>query len=690
MMPIGQAMMKWRRGAIEGNAAKFAAPRLGRAEGKPARALANWILSAFSRVSRWGLACGLLCGLFGNLPRSAGQSSMETVPGPKSAPGQPLPSDVSQLSTPAAQSQNADPIARQLQGIVSQAIADLDPSRLPNVQQAKEQVESQLASLEVYLNPTSSNGQSWSKFLRLDAVRQELQAERPNLGNLVDLELNMRQNYPGLEYGPFTAFRQSLSAWIRGLRYGQSPQQTVEQLEQKLQLLWESLDEPVTSAGTDRNYAVGLMVNYLHEMNQVPSAVSQITQLFSSPNLHAYVRESFINRVIARPLSEPNPVNECILGTRVVGQACLNGNVAADLLPMVGGVALKLNLTGNISSISNGYNRGVVLGTSSFAPVHASKAIYVTPQGISTSPAMAAANLTSSINSIHHPMRLIRRIASRKAAEQKPLADAIAEGRLENRLRSQYEQQVELQLATARVSLASFQSQSPPELTRLGMDLPAYSFHSDDLQVYGQIKQAGPFQLAASANSGLPKPTSSDLVVEAHQSALVNALDIVLGDRTIRSADLDDYALQVAGKVPEEILQEANGEPWSVSLATYRPVEIEFDDSHIVIKLRITRMTRGSQALDDGAFVKAVYVPDFSQGVLTLTRQGEVELTFARASRGLRVVTLRSFLKGKFEAFFKEQFVSQRLDLASRFPNLPRLTFDSWKIDNGWLQVGLR
>ena len=94
--------------------------------------------------------------------------------------------------------------------------------------------------------------------------------------------------------------------------------------------------------------------------------------------------------------------------------------------------------------------------------------------------------------------------------------------------------------------------------------------------------------------------------------------------------------------------------------------------------------------MDDGAFAEAVYVPSYSQGVLTLTRQGPVEVTFARASRGLRVVTLRSFLKGKFEAFFKEQFVSQRFDWAARFPNLPPMNVDSWKIDDGWLQVGLR
>jgi hypothetical protein len=99
-------------------------------------------------------------------------------------------------------------------------------------------------------------------------------------------------------------------------------------------------------------------------------------------------------------------------------------------------------------------------------------------------------------------------------------------------------------------------------------------------------------------------------------------------------------------------------------------------------------MTRGSQALDDGAFITAVYTPNYHQGVLTLTRVGEVEITFARAVRGVRVVTLRSFLKGKFDLFFKEQIVTERLEAASRFPNLPKLNLSAMTIDDGWVQLG--
>ncbi len=629
------------------------------------------------------------------------QAGRETVPPPVGSQAKPLAG----ASAASATEQNpvepkvaekplvatsSDPTSRQLQSIIIQAMSGLDSSKIPNLEVAKQRLSASVTRLENYINPASANGQAWSKFLKLETLKKELQAERPNVETLVGLELNMRQNYLGLEYGPYLEVRQAIGETVKALRYGFAPDKTVELLEVKLKQLVETLDEPVVGAGTDRSYAVGLMANYLHEMNQAPTALAQIHQQFAVPNVQILARESLVNRLVMRPVAEPNAVNECLLGTRIIGQACLIGQVSADLLPMVGGVSLRLNLNANVSTSSNGYNRGVVFGTTANSPVYASKTIFVTPNGISSSAASVATNLQTSINSIDHRFRIVRRIAKRKADEQKPLADSIAQGRLQSRIGGQYEQQVEEQLAEARTQLSSLQSRTPPELARVGVPLPTYSVSSDDTVIHGHIRQAASNQLVALKPCSIPKPANSDVVVEAHQSALVNALDLALGDRTIRSADLDDYARQITGSVPPEIQEEADGEAWSITLATYRPVEIELDDSQVKIKLRITQMTRGTQSLDDGAFVTAVYAPSFSGGVLTLTRQGEVEVTFARASRGLRVVTLRSFLKGKFDKFFKEQIVTERLELPGRFPNLPQFVLNVMKIDDGWLQLGWR
>ena len=623
-------------------------------------------------------------GLNENAPLRSDATDGVVQPPSDQANGQAVPAPLPLVAA------SSDPTSQQLQTIVIEAIGQLDASRLPQSQESISHLQLAITDLENYINLNSPNGQAWSKFLKLEELKNELAAEQPQLDKLVELELNMRQNYLGLEYAPYQAVRRGIGDVVRALRYGSRPERTIEVLDGKLKQLVEDLNQPVSSATSDRALEVGLIANYLHEMNQAPTALAQLQQQYSSPNVQLYASESAINKMLSRPVAEPSPVDECLLGTHIVGQACMLGAFNVDVLPMDSGVSLQLKLNANLTTRSNGYNRGVVIGSTSYSPVSATKQIFITPSGISSMPTNVATHLQTSIHSIDHNLRIVRRIASRKAAEQKPLADAIAEGRMQNRVRNQYDAQVNQQLGTANVRLASLQSGSPPELTRLGIPKPQINYNSTSNAIHANARQAAAFQLAALRPNDLAKPQSADIVAEVHQSALVNALDIVLGDRTIRSVDLDDYAMQIAGKVSEEIKQEAEGEPWSIAFAAYRPVDIQFDDGQITVKLRIVRMTRGEQSLDDSAIVTAVYRPTYSNDGVVLDREGPVDVSFTRASRGLRVVTLRSFLKGKFDMFFKEQIVPQRLDQSSLPAGTPHFVIDSLLVDDGWVQVGLR
>ncbi len=560
------------------------------------------------------------------LPPASVQTPIDTVPAPVSADAprgnaakadnakQTAPSDAAKQKAAVALSQpvtasSEDPTSRKLQEIAIEAIQTLDASRLPQREHATAQLTAAIARLENYIDLNSPNGQAWSTFLQLERLKLELAEESPKVATLVELERNMRQNYLGLEFSPYLDVRSGIDELVRALRYSVTPQRTVEQLQLKLEQLVKNLNEFAADDASDRSLEVGLIANYLFEMNQSPAALEKLRQQYSAPNIRVFASESLVNRMLVRSVTEPSPVDECILGTRVIGTACLLGVVHADLMPMSNGVSLQLQMNANLTTQSNGYNRGVVLGTTSSSPVFASKQIFVSPVGISSTPASVATDLQTSINSIDHRLRLVRRIAGRKAAEQKPLADAIAEGRMQTRVRNQYDQQVNQQLAESNVRLASLQNQTRPELTRLGIPKPQLNYYSTDTEIHGMAKQASAFQLAARQPSALARPASSELVVEAHQSAVANALDIVLGDRTIRSADLDDYAMQATGKVSEELQQEAAGEPWSITMAAYRPVAIEFDDGQVTIKLRIVRMTRGEQELNDNAIIKAVYRP---------------------------------------------------------------------------------
>ena len=186
-----------------------------------------------------------------------------------------------------------------------------------------------------------------------------------------------------------------------------------------------------------------------------------------------------------------------------------------------------------------------------------------------------------------------------------------------------------------------------------------------------------------------------------HQSVVMNYGDSVLGGRILRSEELPELAKQLLGKVPEEMLNQEEERPWSITLANFHPVEMDIRNGQIEIIVRLVRMERGDQALDLSLTVTAVYAPNTIEGKTVLVRQGEVRIDLiGRQARGTRGVTLQAFLKGKFDKLFREKLLDKTpadgetpamlANLQKRFPNLPKLDLADLKMEQGWLQAVLR
>ncbi|MEZ6135654.1 MAG: hypothetical protein R3C53_12160 [Pirellulaceae bacterium] len=590
-------------------------------------------------------------------------------------------------AAPVVTASATEPTARSIQSILLRAKNELNPNTLPKVDVSKSELQFAIYELENFVGLGTSNGQAWNTFLRLDELREELEEERPDVNLLMDLEMNMRQNYLGLEYQQFIKLRDKLNQYIRALRYGSDPEKFFTFLEKKIDAVVVDLNEPEEGSGLARSNNIGVVTNYLHESGQTPWAISQVRSHYNTPNIQVYARETLLNRLLMRQVAEPNPVDECILGTRILGRACMAGVVSADVVPMLNGVSMRLNLSGTMTSQNKGYNRGVVFNTTGTSPVFATKQIFITPSGISSAPASASTNLQSEIQSIEHRLRIVRRIAKKKAAQQKPQADLIAQGRLQSKVQTQYDQQVNEQLAQASGQLSTLQAAGQrPEIRRIGLPRPTLAIHSTDSTVNGQVVQAAAHQLTTTSQCTISQPASSEIVVEAHQSAAINALDILMGGRTIRSENIDEYVQQITGQVSEEVKREAAGEPWTLTFASFRPIEVELDNDQVKLILRVTKMTRRAQVLNDSLTITVTYQPSYRDGVLTMTRVGDIDIS----GRGTRATALRAFLKRKLEETFKEQVATKRLDLKQQFPNAPELVINSIKIDGGWVQVGMR
>ena len=566
------------------------------------------------------------------------------------------------------------------------AAAKLAADDLPNPGVAGKRLAAALVATESHIQIGTQNGNDWAKFLKLEGIREQLKNEKPNLALIAELEKNLQQNFPGLAQPVVIELRSAVNMFRRAKRYGTNPQGTIAGLTRQISQLAASLEQSPSDAELAQN--VGRLVNLLYQCDQSPDLVTALRSPFAASNLQISVNESFLNRVLSRSIARPAPVDECILGTRVLGQACLQGSVSADVQPCSHAVSVEVKMDGMMTTLNRGYNRGVVLGTSSSSPVHLSKQIVASMQSVSAEPAKVTTNLATQINSISHKLKLVRKIAKKKASQQKPLADAISEGRLQKRLRSEYDTEVDTQIDKANAQLADANSKSPsnPVLKRLNIPRPAVALQSTSDQILGNVVQAAAYQLAASEACPIDKPAQSDAIIELHQSIVMNALQSFLGERTIRDSDLPSLAKQFLGKVPEDM--EKPDEAFTIAMVGYNPVIVEFDEGLAKLTLRFSRLDGADREIRN-AIVKVAYRPVLEEGKLVLRREGDLEVELPTVRSATTRTSLRSAARSKMRPIFKEEIVLEKLSLKQFMPQAPEVELNHLQIQDGWLQLGV-
>ena len=572
---------------------------------------------------------------------------------------------------------------------VARAIRQLSPDGLPSPEKAKGQLMSAMDSLEQFLQPNSNpNGQQWLRFLRWSELEELVAADVANPDELLQIELNMRQNYPGLEMPPFRAVRNALAKYSRSIRYGARPERATQVFAAQLSQLAEQLQTRASGGDLDRQREIGKVVTYLKEANQAPELAEEIRNVFNRANARVLVSSEFAQRAFSRPVSEPQQVKEMILGTDITGTSLVQGTVSPRLVANNRAATVRLQLDGVFSSNNVGLNRGVQIFSTGSAGISASETVQLTADGlVSLDDTTASSRLNTNVNGIGHNCRLVRRIAKKKVAQQSGLANTIAESRLQSKLRAQFHEQLSEQLFSANQNL---RPPALPILDRLGLPRPSRKSWSSTQYVALLWRMTNKTQLGAPQSCPLPVPAYG-ATAQLHHSLISNLVDPVLGGREIRNQDLAAFARQFGAKELAALQQSAEEEDWSITMAPYHPFELNFEDNEIQFILRLIRITRGDQELRDAATVTANYRLETTSDTIQLRRVKDVEIEFARSSGSLRSVAIRSFLRDKFEAVFKEDLLPEPVSLSKVWPaGIPKFMLDQVIADEGWLQLTLR
>jgi hypothetical protein len=616
----------------------------------------------------------------------------------------------------------AVPIADQIET----AIEDLDEARFVEQQEAIEDLQERIDLAKEFLEQKTDadNFDAWMEWLDFDPLLEAISDEDASV-SLMGREataLNYRLTgiAPGLELTTIRNVRVATQRLISSLRF-RDADRALDAIEKEMKSAVSVIRKDEDELDADTVAELSGLVRLLKDANQTPDFLQSIRQRFGSPNLVFLVNEPLVRSIVVRNIDQSRPINDCILGTRVMGTGTLTGQISADLQPATDAIKLQIMLTGNFSSRNRGYNGPVQLQTAGQGNVVASRGVYIRPDGVALEPTVTNAQLNNQILSIdtnaRFGRRLILRIAKKKSAETKPQADLIAVSKFRSQVGSQFDAQTAEALTFQPLNVMD---RIAPYLRRLDVDLPTRQLSSTDQEIVFESTIRNENQLAAQAARPLIRG-SYDFAIQVHESMIDNLVTPVLAGRRMTETQLSELVAQsgfevVKSKPAEPAddpdLIDATGpgksnkkgseedkddSPFEIDFSRQRPILFEASDDKVRIGIRGTRFAQGKRELKQELEITATYVPSKqSDGTVLLTRSGETKIEFPGSKKRLTIsqAALRGTIEKKFQGVFPQTLLTRPLTVptTAKAKFLAGRSFRACTIEaeNRWLSIGLR
>jgi len=592
------------------------------------------------------------------------------------------------------------------------AAAELDPAQVPPFDDVLRETIEVLGETTSDLQG-SAVGQQWLAYLQLEPLREAIEgigdvASRPanraaasaqaarlqRLSETIDrLLARVTINYPGLELASIGELRRQVRVLDAMIRH-RDPERSMRFLGKQLDDLAKAVRAASASGPLPPEdfFRFDSLVRLLVEMRQGASLVAHLRQVYRQPNLRVQVGADLIDRLASRPFFEPSDVNECLFGTRVLGQAQLTGTVTTRLRESAGVATIELVLQGDVRSQNRGYRFPVTVDANGYGNVTATKILKVNESGLEAEPAVATASLRSRIRRVNHPLRIVRQLALREAHKQKSRSDAEGARRLERRVATGFDDKA------MQFSPIGDQKSTPVKdlmdvLARLGIEEPSQHWSSDRRYVSTAIGQQSQVELAAD----IPAPAlvgAHSMAVQIHETMVNNLTTTMFSNRTVTSRQIE---LVVKSILPEfELPRDDDDDPDAdeqveIAFARTRPVIFVARDGILRIGIRGTSFRQDEQKLDMNLQVTAEYqVEQDAQGT-RLVRRGEIEITFPGTRRlSIRQIATRKKMEAVFGRVFPDRLFAESIELPlKQLPGL-KVRARELTIGNGWFTIGLK
>ena len=546
----------------------------------------------------------------------------------------------------------------------------------------------------------SPSGEDWRKYL--DWPRLEKQAsggaavDTAALGDLLD-RLSAAEN--GLEMPQFVAVRKAVERYEELASAG--TESGTRRLDRRLDDIASAMLSASATGRAEPLATVAERLDQLVSSAQAPGLVAGVRGALARPNIELTVREELLASSVNRPVDQVMPIRDVVLGTRIFGTGRTTGSVRLDFVPAADRAVLAIVFDACNVADTHGSQGPVTVCSRGYTSLSARRQISIRGDDVWAEPVAVSASTDSETTGIGIKTRLgqrmIRKVATRRIAETRPQAEAIAEGKARDRLRQEFTAQTEPAVHQIRQQLRD-RLRGPLEAQ--GLFPESFHMHTTDESLRVVARKALAGQLAAATQ---PPDESSGNVLTAriHQSAINNVLEQKFGGRTVTQADADKLAKDRKVKLPET-LQQNGGEdddeqkPWAITFAKYRPISVTVDDGRVKLLVRGDKFVSGDRdfpAMD----ISATYAIEQTPSGWRLVREGIIDIEPAGTEPGakkelnLAQRTARRRLNRRLDAVLEKEIDIPDLplegELAAAGP-LPMHQLVARK--DGWLVAGWR
>ena len=555
---------------------------------------------------------------------------------------------------------------------------------------ARAELNEAVKALDARFRRAGETAQGWRDYLKWEVLLAELaKPEGPNLSQLEQIYARMLSGHEGLGLVPFRNLRDAIVRYVGVAREIDSPK-IESRYKEVLNSLANSVDLFTKAPNGQDAATISAYLGWLRNARQVPDLIEAIRKPTLNRNLYASASAGLLNAGMAREVDETEPVRDYILGTSIRGTGRTTGNVTVELVPTDDRATIMTVMKGTNVANTVGYNGPVVVHGGGTTDLTTRKQVFIDGEHMWADPAKACAVTHSHIRSIcaKNGMRIIEKLAWKRARKQKCQADAIASRHAEDRAEERYDEEVDEQVEESSDNL---QKDVRKPLLERGVYPAEVQFSSDVDFLNMSILQAGPLDLGAT--TAPPEVVGdADLRISVHESMVNNFATGLLAGMLVWEERMQEATEKIFGEVPEKIKSEEDAPPFGLLFQSVRPIAVEFEGNMFKITIRGRGYFEGDRkhaAMD----ITVSYRIEGEGNGLKAVRQGKAIFHPPGTDPdgdwelgGFKQMS-RLAVERRLTSRFEEEIVPEDLVLPNEWARAGKLRLVQWETRNGWMAL---